>query len=80
MCWWQQCKFIHLFLPQCKFVILYKKGIAILLFVSDLVLCVILVFYNNFIVSSCVQNDVGLSLKWESKQIHIAIKLIKSLS
>lgn len=65
MCWRQQCEFVYLVLPRCKFVILYKKGISILLFVSDLVFCVNLVFSNNFIVFACVQNDTGLLVKWE---------------
>lgn len=62
MSWWQQCKFVHLILPQCKFVILYKKWIPILLSVFDLVFC------NNLIVYACVQNDTGLLVKWEQKK------------
>lgn len=66
-------------LPQYNFVILYKKGISNLLSVYDLVFCVNLIFCNNFIVFACVQNDTGLLVKGKSKQIYIAIKLIKPL-
>lgn len=64
---------VNLVLPQCKFVIFYKKRIPILLSVFDLVFC------NNFLVFVCVQNDTGMPVKWETKQIYVAIKLIKPL-
>lgn len=60
-------KFVHLVLPQCKILIMYKKGIPILLFVSDLIFCINLVFCNNCIVYACVQNYPDMPVKCKSK-------------